>query len=109
MSISLSRIPQFEGAAEILSDDALAFIEKLHQKFAGTRNELLAQRDVRRKQFSDARSIDFDPATEEVRNGDWKVAPAPAALTDRRVEITGPATPAKMAINALNSDRKSVV
>lgn len=106
MSISLSRIPEFDGAADILSDDALAFIEKLHQKFAGTRNELLAARDVRRKQFSDAKAIDFDPATEEIRNGDWKVAAAPAALQDRRVEITGPATPAKMAINALNSGAK---
>ena len=40
MSISVSRVPEFEGAAGILSADALAFIEKLHQKFAGTRDEL---------------------------------------------------------------------
>ncbi|WP_313810389.1 malate synthase A [Glutamicibacter sp.] len=106
MSISLSRVPQIDGAADILSDEALAFIEKLHQKFAGTRDELLAARAVRRKQYSDAKRIDFDPETADVRNGDWKVAPAPAALTDRRVEITGPATPAKMAINALNSGAK---
>ncbi|GAA1406013.1 malate synthase [Glutamicibacter uratoxydans] len=106
MSISVSRVPQIDGAADILSDEALAFIEKLHQKFAGTRDELLAARAVRRKQYSDAKRIDFDPETAEVRNGDWKVAPAPAALTDRRVEITGPATPAKMAINALNSGAK---
>ena len=46
MSISLSRIPEFEGAADILSDEALAFIEKLHQKFAGTRDELLAARST---------------------------------------------------------------
>ena len=106
MSISLSRVPQIDGAEGILSDEALAFIEKLHQKFAGTRDELLAARAVRRKQYSDAKRIDFDPETADVRNGDWKVAPAPAALTDRRVEITGPATPAKMAINALNSGAK---
>jgi malate synthase len=34
--------------------------------------------------------------------GDWRVAPAPKDLDDRRVEITGPAEP-KMMINALNS------
>ncbi|MGP9033116.1 malate synthase A [Glutamicibacter mysorens] len=106
MSISVSRVPEFEGAAGILSADALAFIEKLHQKFAGTRDELLAARAVRRQQYSDAKRIDFDPETEHVRTGDWKVAEAPAALRDRRVEITGPATPAKMAINALNSGAK---
>src|SRR5690606_41685153 len=33
---------------------------------------------------------------------DWRVAPIPAALLDRRVEITGPVDP-KMVINALNS------
>ena len=33
------------------------------------------------------------------------MAPAPPALTDRRVEMTGP-TDAKMAVNALNSGAK---
>ena len=37
-----------------------------------------------------------------MREGDWRVPPAPADLTDRRVEITGP-TDRKMVINALNS------
>jgi malate synthase len=37
-----------------------------------------------------------------VRAGDWKVAPLPADLLDRRVEITGPVD-RKMIINALNS------
>ncbi|WP_404288091.1 malate synthase A [Glutamicibacter arilaitensis] len=106
MTISITRIPEVSGAEAILSDEALAFIEKLHEKFAGTRNDLLEARDVRRQQFSDARAIDFDPETESVRTGHWKVAEAPEALRDRRVEITGPASPAKMAINALNSGAK---
>ena len=106
MSISITSIPDVADAQQILSDDALAFIQKLHQKFAGTRDELLAARSVRRKEFSDAKAIDFDPQTESVRTGDWKVAEAPEALRDRRVEITGPASPAKMAINALNSGAK---
>ena len=45
---------------------------------------------------------DFLAATRDVRESDWSVAPAPADLDDRRVEITGPAEP-KMMINALNS------
>jgi malate synthase len=38
-------------------------------------------------------------------SGEWQVAPAPADLTDRRVEITGPVE-RKMMINALNSGAK---
>ncbi|MGO2779402.1 malate synthase A [Glutamicibacter arilaitensis] len=106
MSIEITSIPDVADAQQILSNEALAFIEKLHQKFAGTRDELLAARAVRRQQFSAAKSIDFDPETDSVRTGDWKVAEAPEALRDRRVEITGPASPAKMAINALNSGAK---
>ena len=37
-----------------------------------------------------------------MREGDWKVAPVPHDLHDRRVEITGPVD-RKMIINALNS------
>ena len=37
----------------------------------------------------------------QVREGSWRVAPLPADLQDRRVEITGP-TDCKMVINALN-------
>ena len=38
-----------------------------------------------------------------MREGDWRVAPVPADLQDRRVEITGPAGDRKMVINAFNS------
>ena len=44
----------------------------------------------------------FLPETESIRKADWKVAPIPADLMDRRVEITGPVD-RKMVINALNS------
>ena len=33
---------------------------------------------------------DFLPETAHIRAGDWKVAPLPPDLLDRRVEITGP-------------------
>ncbi|HEY3631253.1 MAG TPA: malate synthase A [Jatrophihabitantaceae bacterium] len=86
--------PPVERSDEILTDDALAFVAMLHERFAATRDELLAARGHSR--------FEFLPSTAPVRDGDWRVAPAPADLTDRRVEITGP-TERKMMINALNS------
>jgi malate synthase len=44
---------------------------------------------------------DFLPETKAIREGNWSIAPQPADLLDRRVEITGP-TDRKMVINALN-------
>src|SRR5665213_124204 len=48
---------------------------------------------------------DFLPDTAHIREADWTVAPLPADLLDRRVEITGPVD-RKMIINALNSGAK---
>ena len=93
-------------ADEILTDDALAFLGELHVRFAGRRDELLDARVQRREAAAAAKTMDFLVETADVRSGEWQVAPAPPALRDRRVEMTGPATPAKMAINALNSGAK---
>ena len=106
MSLTLTAPHPIDRAAEILTPEALAFIEKLHQNFAGTRTERLAARGERRALVARTGKLDFLPETADVRAGDWTVAPAPAQLTDRRVEMTGPASPAKMAVNALNSGAK---
>ncbi|MCY0928769.1 malate synthase A [Streptomyces sp. H27-H1] len=90
---------------EVLTEAALAFVAELHRQFAPRRAELLARRSVRRAEIARTSTLDFLPDTAQVREGDWKVAPAPAALNDRRVEITGP-TDRKMTINALNSGAK---
>ncbi|GAC1488473.1 MAG: malate synthase A [Pseudarthrobacter sp.] len=103
MAITVTDPRPIDRAEEILTPQALEFIEELHQRFAGTRNELLAARQVKRQQVAETGKLDFLPETKDVRDGDWRVAEAPAALQDRRVERTGPASPAKMAINALNS------
>jgi malate synthase len=63
---------------------------------------LLRQRQERQAELDAGTRPDFLAATREIREADWSVAPAPADLDDRRVEITGPAEP-KMMINALNS------
>ncbi|MER5789690.1 malate synthase A [Streptomyces sp. NPDC001980] len=88
---------------EVLTDAALAFVAELHRRFSPRRAELLARRAERRAEIARTSTLDFLPETAAVRADDsWKVAPSPAALNDRRVEITGP-TDRKMTINALNS------
>ncbi|MEV0118382.1 malate synthase A [Streptomyces sp. NPDC050844] len=91
---------------EVLTDAALAFVAELHRLFTPRRDELLTRRSERRAEIARTSTLDFLPETAPIRADDsWKVAPAPAALNDRRVEITGP-TDRKMTINALNSGAK---
>ncbi|WP_022886899.1 malate synthase A [Glaciibacter superstes] len=106
MSIEISTRPSVTRSGEILTPDALRFIEKLHREFADRRAERLAARAVVREEVARTGRLDFLPETAAIREGSWRVAPAPAALLDRRVEMTGPASPVKMAINALNSGAK---
>ncbi|MDX3691459.1 malate synthase A [Streptomyces europaeiscabiei] len=88
---------------EVLDPAALAFVAELHRRFTPRRDELLARRAKRRAEIARTSTLDFLPETAAIRADDsWKVAPSPAALDDRRVEITGP-TDRKMTINALNS------
>jgi malate synthase len=96
------RAPVAGRDEEILSPDALAFVAELHRRFDGTRRRLLAARAERQAQIDAGELPDFLPETREIREGDWRVAPVPADLQDRRVEITGPVD-RKMVINALNS------
>ncbi|HEY0232571.1 MAG TPA: malate synthase A, partial [Dokdonella sp.] len=97
--------PSHAAHAGVLSDASLAFLADLHHRFDGRRRELLAARAERRARFDAGELPDFLAETKAIRDGDWKVAPIPAALTDRRVEITGPVD-RKMIINALNSGAK---
>jgi malate synthase len=96
------RRPAVPGADRILTPEALAFVADLHRRFEPVRLDLLHRRKERQAELDAGVRPDFLVATREVRDGAWTVAPAPADLDDRRVEITGPAEP-KMMINALNS------
>ncbi|MDQ3855590.1 MAG: malate synthase A, partial [Chloroflexota bacterium] len=87
---------------EILSPDALAFVAMLSLDFGSRRQELLRRRETQQAELDAGSLLDFLPETGHIRRGDWTVAPLPADLQDRRVEITGP-TDRKMVINALNS------
>ncbi|MCQ4043134.1 malate synthase A [Streptantibioticus rubrisoli] len=97
--VAAGTVPRSE---EVLTDEALTFVAALHRRFAPRRAELLARRRERRDEIARTARLDFLPETAAIRAGDWQVAPAPQALNDRRVEITGP-TDRKMTINALNS------
>ena len=90
---------------EILPAAALALIDDLHRRFNGRRRNLLAARLERQARFDAGELPDFSEETAAIRESEWQVAPIPADLLDRRVEITGP-TNAKMVINALNSGAK---
>ncbi|MGW1077237.1 malate synthase A [Streptomyces sp. NPDC002537] len=95
--------PAVERQEELLTEEALAFVGALHRRFTPRRDELLARRAARRAEIARTSTLDFLPETAAIRADDsWRVAPAPAALQDRRVEITGP-TDRKMTVNALNS------
>src|SRR5215475_4819635 len=91
--------------AEILSDAARAFLIDLHHRFDARRLALLDARGERQARFDAGELPDFLPDTATIRDSDWRVAAIPAALQDRRVEITGPVD-RKMIINALNSGAK---
>ncbi|PCH93992.1 MAG: malate synthase A [Bacteroidetes bacterium] len=94
-----------EAYAEILSEEALAFLGKLHSKFNVTRKKLLASRELRQVEIDNGNFPDFLEETKEIREGTWSIDPIPSDLVDRRVEITGPVE-RKMVINALNSGAK---
>ena len=96
------KAPLADGFDQVLTDDALAFVAVLHERFDERRRELLARRAERRARLAAGESLDFLEETREIREGDWEVAHAPPPLQNRRVEITGP-TERKMVINALNS------
>jgi malate synthase len=95
-------LPIAEIESQILSPEARTFLIDLARKFEPRRQELLAKRRVRQQEIEAGKMPDFLPETAEIRKAEWKVAPIPADLLDRRVEITGPVD-RKMIINALNS------
>ena len=94
--------PTVPGTERVLTPDALDFIADLQGHFGAVRLDLLRRRTERQAAIDSGEALGFSPATRHVREAEWTVAPAPADLDDRRVEITGPAEP-KMMINALNS------
>ena len=90
------------GYDEILTPPALDLVALLERRFGTQRRALLERRAERQGRIESGEKPDFLPETAEIRAAEWTIAPAPADLQDRRVEITGPVE-RKMIINALNS------
>jgi malate synthase len=91
------------GFEEILTPEATDFLAELAGEFEAPRQDCLSARRARRTELRAGARLDFLAETQEIRDSaDWQVAPAPADLQQRWVEITGP-TDRKMTINALNS------
>src|SRR5688572_3210636 len=90
------------AATEVWTPAALAFVARLVRAFRPRIEAALTARQNRQAEIDGGLELGFLPETREVRESDWTVAPPPADLADRRVEITGP-TDRKMIINALNS------
>lgn len=89
----------------ILTEQACSLLVELTRQFRPRLNELLATRQATQLRYDAGELPDFLPQTADIRQSDWQVAPIPADLQDRRVEITGPVD-RKMIINALNADVK---
>src|ERR1700721_1377506 len=79
-----------ETQAAILTPEAQTFLAKLAHKFEARRQELLARRHTVQQEINGGKFPNFLPETAEIRRSEWKVAPIPKDLMDRRVEITGP-------------------
>jgi malate synthase len=90
------------GQDAVLTPEALAFLVDLVRTFRPRVTELLAKRAERQKDFDSGKAPEFLAETANIRSGDWRCAPVPEVIADRRVEITGPVD-RKMIINALNS------
>jgi malate synthase len=94
--------PITESHADVLSPKAIDFIVDLQRTFNGRRKELLNAREERQRRLDAGERPNFLEETRFIRESEWTVAPMPADIIDRRVEITGPVD-RKMIINALNS------
>jgi malate synthase len=96
----LGEVP--DAAAHVVNGEALDFIHLLHQHFFSSQQELLRAREMQQENFDQNPIFEFPQETKGIRDGQWKIAPVPSWLQDRRVEITGPVS-RKMVIQALNS------
>ena len=96
------KAPLTDGQYSVLTPEAVRFLAALSTRFEERRQSLLENRRTRQADLDNGWQPDFPAETAEIRNSTWTIAPTPADLMDRRVEITGP-TDRKMIINALNS------
>jgi malate synthase len=100
-SVEIAGKPVPDGSS-VLTSQALEFVGTLVREFRPRQEQLLEDREARRRRWARGERLDFLADTADIRAGDWKVASIPPDLARRIVEITGPVD-RKMVINALNS------
>ena len=80
---------------EIISNEALKFVQEIHEKFNDKRLELLNDRKKRQEAIDNGDKLDFLDETKKIRDSKWKIKNIPEDLLKRQVEITGPPVPKK--------------
>ena len=98
IEIDKNKQPEYQN---ILTNEALDFLEKICNKFEDTRQQILENRKRIQESISSGNRLSF-PENKEIREKEWTVTPPPDDVANRNVEITGPVD-RKMIINALNS------
>ncbi len=91
-----------DSAGHLFPATMTTLLAQLGRRYTAQRDALLGERKQRQAAWNAGAAPGFEPETADIREGDWRVAPIPEDLRDRRVEITGPVN-RKMVINALNS------
>ena len=61
------------GYSEIISEEALKFVQEIHEHFNITRLDLLSERKKRQKIIDDGGKLDFLNETKKIRDNDWKI------------------------------------
>ena len=98
IEIDKNKQPEYQN---ILTNEALDFLEKICNKFEDNRQQILENRKKIQESISSGNRLSF-PENKEIREKEWTVTPPPDDVANRNVEITGPVD-RKMIINALNS------
>lgn len=106
--VSITTAALTSPARALLVPAIIAIIARLHRQFDGPRRALLAARHERQQAFDSGRLPAFEPSDSPAVRGDWRVAPVPADLRRRRVEITGPVNSTKMVVNMLSRNSEGV-
>lgn len=88
--------------APFLTEDVVSLLAELHRTFEKPRQELLLARKARQEGYDLGKLPQYGDQSSDVITSNWKVAPVPADLQCRRVEITGPVNSTKMVINMLS-------
>jgi malate synthase len=106
--VTLRRGACTEEALAVLTPDAVRILAGLHRLLEGARQRLLGRRLGRQTAYDRGAVPAYLERDSEAVQGTWRVAPVPADLRRRRVEITGPVNDTKMVIKMLSRNEFGV-